>query len=123
MRWLAIGAPLAIVFLPLTWLLLTRVVFPIRLPHIEGGRELIESQYRKLGPPNAGEWATFVVFSCTACLWVLRPIIANGWANEIVPYLEGTTVDYSNALNDAGFKVENPKASTTCGCGESFNVA
>lgn len=42
---------------------------------------------------------------------------------ESAPYLEGTTVDYSADLNDAGFRVDNPKASTTCGCGESFNVA
>ncbi len=41
---------------------------------------------------------------------------------ESAPFLEGTTVDYSDALNDAGFRVNNPKASTTCGCGESFNV-
>ena len=41
---------------------------------------------------------------------------------ESAPFLAGTTVDYSDTLNDAGFKVNNPKASTTCGCGESFNV-
>ena len=41
---------------------------------------------------------------------------------ESAPYLEGTVVEYSDALNDAGFKINNPKASTTCGCGESFNV-
>lgn len=41
---------------------------------------------------------------------------------ESATYLEGTSVDYSNALNDAGFKIENPRAETTCGCGESFNV-
>ena len=41
---------------------------------------------------------------------------------ESAPYLEGTTVDYSDDLNDAGFRIENPRASTTCGCGESFNV-
>jgi iron-sulfur cluster assembly protein len=38
-------------------------------------------------------------------------------------FLEGTSVDYSDALNDAGFKVENPSAESTCGCGESFKVA
>ena len=42
--------------------------------------------------------------------------------SESAPFLEGTTVDYSDTLNDAGFKINNPKASATCGCGESFNV-
>jgi iron-sulfur cluster assembly accessory protein len=37
---------------------------------------------------------------------------------ESATYLEGTSVDY----NDAGFKIENPRAETTCGCGESFNI-
>lgn len=41
---------------------------------------------------------------------------------ESATFLEGTSVDYSDALNDAGFKIENPGAETTCGCGESFNV-
>lgn len=37
-------------------------------------------------------------------------------------YLQGVRIDYSDALNDAGFKIENPKASETCGCGESFSL-
>ena len=42
--------------------------------------------------------------------------------SESAPYLEGVRIDYSDALNDAGFKIENPKASETCGCGESFSL-
>ena len=41
---------------------------------------------------------------------------------ESAPYLAGITVDYSDGLNEAGFKIENPRAEETCGCGESFNV-
>lgn len=37
-------------------------------------------------------------------------------------YLEGTTLDYVDSLQDKGFKFVNPKASKTCGCGESFSV-
>ncbi len=37
-------------------------------------------------------------------------------------YLVGTTVDYVDALNRSGFKIENPNATNTCGCGESFGV-
>ena len=43
--------------------------------------------------------------------------------SESAEYLEGCRVDFSDELNDSGFKVENPSAATTCGCGESFNVA
>jgi iron-sulfur cluster assembly protein len=39
---------------------------------------------------------------------------------ESATYLEDITIDFSDDLNDAGFKIENPGASETCGCGESF---
>lgn len=37
-------------------------------------------------------------------------------------YLGGTTLDFSDGLQDRGFKFVNPNASKTCGCGESFSV-
>jgi iron-sulfur cluster assembly protein len=39
---------------------------------------------------------------------------------ESATYLEGITIDFSDELNDAGFKIQNPNAAETCGCGESF---
>lgn len=39
---------------------------------------------------------------------------------ESANFLDGITIDFSDDLNDAGFKIENPGASETCGCGESF---
>jgi iron-sulfur cluster assembly accessory protein len=38
------------------------------------------------------------------------------------PYLIGVTLDYLDGLNDSGFKIINPNATSTCGCGESFNA-
>jgi iron-sulfur cluster assembly protein len=37
-----------------------------------------------------------------------------------VLYLFGTQLTYSDGLNGKGFAWENPNASRTCGCGESF---
>lgn len=37
-------------------------------------------------------------------------------------YLVGTSVDYVDDLNGAGFKIENPNATNTCGCGQSFGA-
>jgi iron-sulfur cluster assembly protein len=37
-------------------------------------------------------------------------------------YLIGTELDYSGGLNGKGFSFNNPNASRTCGCGESFAV-
>jgi len=37
-------------------------------------------------------------------------------------YLIGTTLEYSGGLNGKGFSFNNPNASRTCGCGESFSL-
>ena len=39
---------------------------------------------------------------------------------ESAEFLDGITIDFADGLNDAGFKIENPGAAETCGCGESF---
>ena len=37
-------------------------------------------------------------------------------------YLAGTVLEYSGGLNGKGFIFNNPNASRTCGCGESFSL-
>ena len=37
-------------------------------------------------------------------------------------YLKGTVVDFSNALTGGGFKISNPNAKQSCGCGKSFEA-
>ena len=38
-------------------------------------------------------------------------------------YVDGSQIDYIDALTGAGFKVENPNVVAACGCGSSFRVA
>jgi iron-sulfur cluster assembly protein len=38
-------------------------------------------------------------------------------------YVDGSTIDYQESLQGAGFKVENPNVVAACGCGSSFRVA
>ena len=37
-------------------------------------------------------------------------------------YLDGTEIDFVEALTGSGFKFNNPNVKSTCGCGESFQV-
>jgi iron-sulfur cluster assembly protein len=37
-------------------------------------------------------------------------------------YLVGTKLDFVDTLQESGFKMINPNATNTCGCGESFNA-
>jgi len=43
--------------------------------------------------------------------------------NASARYLKGATIDFLESLNESGFKVDNPNASGSCGCGHSFQVA
>ena len=42
---------------------------------------------------------------------------------ESAGYLEGATVDYADDLAGAGFRIKNPNAVRSCGCGTSFETA
>jgi iron-sulfur cluster assembly accessory protein len=43
--------------------------------------------------------------------------------SESDPFLRGATLDFSDALTGTGFRIVNPNASRTCGCGSSFEAA
>jgi iron-sulfur cluster assembly protein/iron-sulfur cluster insertion protein len=40
---------------------------------------------------------------------------------ESAEMLRGSSLDYSDGLNGAGFHITNPNAARTCGCGSSFS--
>lgn len=44
-------------------------------------------------------------------------------AADSVARLGGCRVDYSDGLSDAGFRIDNPNAARSCGCGTSFETA
>jgi iron-sulfur cluster assembly protein len=44
-------------------------------------------------------------------------------AADSAELLRGVQVDYSDSLSDSGFKVQNPNAARSCGCGTSFEPA
>ena len=39
------------------------------------------------------------------------------------PYLQGSTIDFLEGLQESGFKIDNPNVVSACGCGSSFQVA
>jgi len=46
-------------------------------------------------------------------------VVVDGISAE---FLRGTVVDYSDALTGGGFKIQNPNAKESCGCGKSFHT-
>lgn len=74
--WLPIGLPLVLVLLPLAWLYLTRLAFPLGRLRVQGGDDLLRAQLIARGPMGRGERVVLIVFALTALGWVLRPQIA-----------------------------------------------
>jgi iron-sulfur cluster assembly accessory protein len=37
------------------------------------------------------------------------------------PYLDGVTIDFADTLEKQGFTIDNPNATSSCACGDSFN--
>jgi sodium-dependent dicarboxylate transporter 2/3/5 len=72
-RWMGVGLPLVATFLPLTWLLLTRALFPIDRRELPS--PCVDEVCEDLGPMGRGERVTLVVFAAAALLWVTRPLL------------------------------------------------
>ncbi|WP_269541912.1 SLC13 family permease [Cerasicoccus fimbriatus] len=79
-KWLMVGGPLVIIFIPLTWLWLTKVANSMKgleLPNSDG---IIKDELAKLGGLSKGERYTLIVFVLTAVAWIVR-----GFLNDLLP--------------------------------------
>ena len=47
------------------------------------------------------------------------PVVVDPYS---APYLRGATIDFLNTIEESGFKIDNPNAVSSCGCGHSFQV-
>ena len=70
-QWMGVGVPVSMVMLPITWVALTRYLYP---PGDLSGdaASVIESERSALGAMSRGEKLTGIVFALTALAWVLR---------------------------------------------------
>lgn len=85
-QWMVIGVPLVVVFLPLAWLLLTRVLHPIRLARVENAPQQAREALLALGAVKRPEWTVLGVFAVTATLWMTRPLWVDASWGELRPF-------------------------------------
>ena len=83
--WMTFGVPLVAVFLPLVWLALTRMLYPIRDDQFAAAAA-IDEIHTPLGPMNRGEIATASVFFTAVVLWVFRAAYAGMEIGAIKPF-------------------------------------
>ena len=95
LSFLAFGAPLVILLLPLCWALLVFVLFPSRAVLDEGASGVLQDRRKALGPLRGGEFATLSVFVLTALAWLNRE------RKEIGDLTIPGLVDISPRLTDA----------------------
>lgn len=84
-RWMLVGVPVTFIMLPLCWLALTRLVYPISFETSDETRDLLESMKQDLGPASTAEWRIGIVFLCVVAAWMTRP-----WLAKVLP-MEGVT--------------------------------
>ena len=75
LEWMLTAGPLVAVAVPLTWVLLTRVVYPVGTAPIGGGRAAVDAMLRALGRPSRAEWTVGLITALTAAAWVSRPLL------------------------------------------------
>ena len=69
-------------------------------------------QYQLIFEKEAGEWDQESIQNGVRILIDSKSAL----------YLAGATVDYVDDLSGSGFKIDNPNATATCGCGQSFGA-
>lgn len=92
-EWMLFGVPLVLLGLPIAYLVLTRLVYPLGTEPVSGGRALIGQRLAELGPMSVAERRVLAVFGATAAAWITRPLV------EVhLPGLGDTTIAIAGAL-------------------------
>ena len=98
LEWMMLGVPLALGFILIAWVLMTRVLYRFDLPEIPGGREMIDDQIAALGPLGQGERMVMWVFLGAAFLWVVPALLTS------IPVI-GAAAPWLGGLDDTAIAI------------------
>ncbi|MFO7926469.1 MAG: SLC13 family permease [Halobacteriota archaeon] len=87
LEWMLFGLPIAVVFLPVTWVVLVTLLSP-EMRTIPKSGAMIERQLEELGAMGTGERRVLVVFAIVVAGWLLRPFVIE----PIAPGITDTTI-------------------------------
>tara|TARA_R110002096_G_scaffold97694_14_gene217762 strand:+ start:25750 stop:27225 length:1476 start_codon:yes stop_codon:yes gene_type:complete len=87
--WMMVGVPIMLISLPVMYLVLTKIVYPVKLKVLPGGEDLIRNQLKELGSITSQEKKVAFVFVSAALMWIFRPLLA----------------DFLPGLSDAGIAI------------------
>lgn len=92
-RWMIVAVPIVIIALPITWLLLTRVLFNVRDEKLPLGHDVILAERATLGPMTRSEQMVAVVSILTAVAWIVQPLLA-----RVTPGITDSAIAIAGAL-------------------------
>ncbi|MGQ7846436.1 SLC13 family permease [Granulosicoccus sp. 3-233] len=96
LEWMMLGMPLALVFILIGWVLMTRVLYPFKLTEIPGGRQMIDDEIDKLGSVSQGEKMVMCVFGSAAFLWVVPGLLVS---------IPGVNLGWFGQMNDTAIAI------------------
>ncbi len=94
-QWMSIGLPFSITMLIIGWLYLTKVVFPVSVEGIPGGKKAIAAQLKELGKISYQEKAVLIVFVVVAFCWITSSLILK----NIIPGINDTLIAIAGAIS------------------------
>lgn len=80
-QWMVLWVPVVVAFIPLAWLVLTRITCRVGPSASTAGRDLISKQLRQLGRMKRPEALVLIAFVTAALLWITRSIPISDGAN------------------------------------------
>ena len=89
--WMLLATPISAVMLFVGWLLLTNVIFPLKIEGSDETTKSLEQMYASLGKVSTDERRVFYIFVMTALAWMSSKALV------LIPFLEGLT-DYAIAV-------------------------
>ncbi len=92
-QWMMISVPLVIVALPLVFITLTKVLYPIKIKKIPGGDAIIKEELHTMGSMSKPERMVAFVFFVVATLWIVRPLL-----EDYVPNISDTGIAIFGAV-------------------------
>lgn len=70
--WMMVGVPVMLIMLPLSWVLLTKLVYKVDIPKSDAAHQELCKMKTELGKISRPEKRVAVVFLCVILLWILR---------------------------------------------------
>ncbi|WLR58847.1 SLC13 family permease [Guptibacillus hwajinpoensis] len=87
-RWMLFGVPMVVLLIPLIWLYLVKIAYPMKVKKIPGGRDIIKKELKELGKMSYEEKIVLTVFSITALAWMTRSL----FLQKFIPGIDDTLI-------------------------------